>query len=152
MLTPGYLPLGADRHTPCFRTLELLPIDLTGGAFSMQVRAQKEAAGAALIDLTATASTTANGVRLVYGGTDTIANHIAAGRLTAAPQGYSTGDSLALSLLSIQIAQTTIEALASAVRPEDDLYLEWDIHITPSGGNKERWLYGEFVIRAGVTR
>lgn len=152
MQNPGYLPIGADRHTACFRTLEFLATDLTGATFALHVRAQKEAGGAALIDLANTASTSADGVRIIYGGTDTVANHIAAGRLAVVPDGYTSASSLALSLIAIQVTEVTIEAVAAPSPAESDLTLAWDIHVTPSGGIKERWLYGPFVIRAGVTR
>lgn len=152
MQNPGRLPLGGDRWTPFVRTLTFEGIDLTGAAFAMQVRLKPDTPGAPLVDLSTVASASAQGVRLIYGGTDTVANHIAAGRLLAAPKGLLSTDNLALSLVGIRINETTMEGLPAADEVGNDAPLAWDMHITPASGTKEKYLYGPFTVRAGVTQ
>lgn len=151
MQTPGNLPLAGDRWTPFVRTWQLEGVDLTDATFSMQLRLYPDAPGDALVDLATVTTSSAQGVRLIYGGTDTVANHIAASRIDEAPEGMAGSDSLALTLLGVRINETTMEALPAAAEGGDDAPLYWDIHITPDGGIKQRWLYGTFTVRAGVT-
>lgn len=152
MQSPGRLPLGGDRWTPFVRTLQFEGIDFTGATFALQVRLTPDTPGTPLADLGTVATSSAEGVRLIYGGTDTVANHIAAGRIDAAPDGYSSGDNLTLSLVGIRINETTMEAMPDATELGADAEFAWDILITPSGGLKDRYLYGPFTVRAGVTQ
>lgn len=149
-MTPGHLVLAGDRQTPFLRTLTFLRIDFTGAVFKMQVRDRKDG-GAVRADL-ATVVTTAEGVKLVYGGTATIAAHIAAGRLTAVPAGFASGDNVALSTVTIRINEATMEAMPFGTEVGDDLELYHDFHVTPSGGTKEVYLEGPYIVRAGVTQ
>jgi len=147
----GKLDLAADRWTAFIETWEFQEEDLTDATFAMQVRLIKDASGAPLVDLATVVSSSSEGVRLIYGGTDTVANHITAGRIDAAPDGYEATDSLALSLLGVRINETTMEGLPLPAERGDDLNLEWDLHITPSGGLKQKYLGGTFTVRAGAT-
>lgn len=152
MINPGYVALPADRRTPFTATLRLKGVDLTGAALAAQVRLYPDAAGAPLIDLAQVMSGSAEGVRIIYAGTDTVANHITAGRLTDTPKGLTGADSLALTLLGLRVNETTMEDLPESSPPGRDVTLAWDIHITPSGELKAKWFAGPFVVRAGVTR
>lgn len=153
MHKPGLLPLAGDRFTPFVRTISLLGVDLTDAVFKLQVRLLPDTPGTPLADLGTVGSASAEGVRLIYGGTDTYANHIAAGRWPAdeIPAGSEASDSIALSQLGIRINESTMEAMPDATEVGDNLDLHWDMHITPDGGLKQRWLYGPFRVRAGVT-
>lgn len=157
-MTPGNLPLAGDRQTPFFETLIFLGLDLTSAVFKLQVRDRKDG-GAVRADL-ATVTTTAEGVRLLYGGTDTIANHITAGRLEEVPSGtnpatglpYTAADSVEMSQVTFKINETTMEAMPFGTETGDDLEIFWDLHVTPSGGLKQVYLEGTFTVRAGVTQ
>ena len=152
MITPGLLPLGADRWTPFVATLNLIGVDLTSAVLAAQVRLYRDAPGVPLVDLAQVATGASEGVRLIYAGSDTVANHITAGRLTEAPTGYVSGDTLALTQIGIRINETTMEGLPPGGKAGADVELAWDIHITPSGGLKGKWLYGPFTVRSGVTQ
>lgn len=151
MQIPGNLPLYGDRWTPLACTIEFIGFDFTDATFSMQVRLAGDTPGTALISLGTVSSVGAEGVRLIYGGTDTVANHIAAGRLDEVPSGLTSESSLAMSTVGILISESTMEGMPDGDQPGDDVVLAWDIHITPLGGVKERWLFGDFTVRAGVT-
>lgn len=149
-MTPGNLPLTGDRYTPFLRALVFLGIDFTDAVFKLQVRDRKDG-GAVRADL-ATVTSAAEGVRLLYGDTDTIANHITAGRLEEVPSGYVSGDSVELSQVTFRINESTMEAMPLGTEAGDDLEIFWDLHVTPTGGVKEVYLEGPFTVRAGVTQ
>jgi hypothetical protein len=150
MQQPGRLPLGGDRWTPLTRTIRFLRLDFTGAVFKMQVRDRKDG-GMLRADLGTVVSSSAEGVRLIYGGTATVSAHIAAGRLDEAPDGMAGDDNLALSLVGIRINESTMEAMTPAAEIGDDATAWWDLHITPSGSLKDLYLHGPFTIRAGAT-
>lgn len=152
MQSPGRLPLHGDRWTAFTGTIRFIDLDWTGATFKMQVRDRKDG-GALRADLDTVGSAAAEGVRLVYAGADTVANHIAAGRLTTAkvPAGLQGTDSLTLSLVGIRINETTMENMTPGTEPGDDATAYWDLHVTPSGGLKDVYLFGTFTIRAGAT-
>lgn len=152
MIRPGYIPLGADRWTPFVVTFRMKGVDLTDAILSAQIRLLPDAPGEPLVDLAQVFSSASEGVRIIYAGTDTVANHIAAGRLSSVPDGMIVSDSLALTLIGMRVNETTMEGLPDAPKAGDDMNLAWDIHITPSGSFKERPMYGPFLVRAGVTR
>lgn len=151
MIQPALIPIAADRWVACIRTIAFVGLDLTGAAFASQVRIAPDTSGAPLVDLTTVTTAAAEGVRLIYGGTDTIANHIAAGRLNAVPPGYSNSSSVPLSVVGLRINETTMEGLATPLDASDKI-LAWDMHITPSGGTKDKYAGGTFTVRAGVTQ
>ena len=151
-MTPGNLPIGADRWTAYIETLQFFDLDLTDAVFAMQVRQIPDAPGDPLIALTTVESGAAEGVRLIYAGTATVAAHVAAGRLGEIPEGYDGGDTLLLSLVGIRINESTMEEMPFPSELGDDLALAWDMHITPSGALKQRYLFGTFTVRAGATQ
>lgn len=153
METPAKIDFGADRFVAFIRTLVLIGYDFTAAAFALQVRDRKDG-GAVRADLGTAASAAAEGVRLIFGGTATAAAHIAAGRLTqeqADQLGAAAGDNVLLSHLGIRINESTVEAMPFGTERGDDLPLYWDLHITPSGGIKDKYAGGDFTVRAGVT-
>lgn len=154
MLKPGYLPLQADRQTPFVCTLSYIGIDLTGAAFKAQVRDRKDG-GNVYADLTTVGTVNTEGFRLAYAGSATVSAHVAAGRGTLAQfaeAGFVGADTVTLSQVAMRINELTMEAMPFDGVIGDDLGMWWDQHITPSGGTKEKYLFGEFVVRAGVTQ
>lgn len=151
MQSPGNLPLEDDRFSPFERWLAFVGMDFTGATFKAQVRARKDG-GALYATLNTVTTPTTEGIRLLYAGTDTITNHIAAGRLEEAPPGYEASDAVALSWVYMRINEATMEAMPYGTERGDDAdFLWWDMLITPSGGSKDQWLYGAFKVRAGAT-
>jgi hypothetical protein len=159
MQQPARVDLAGDRYVPFIETIPVLEEDFTGATFKMQVRDRKDG-GALRADLSTVGSMASEGVTLVYAGTDTVANHIAASRLDqdeADALGLAGTDNLTMSVLGVRINETTMEAMPepgviAAGEIGDDLSLVYDMHITPSGGNKDLWFGGAFLVRAGSTQ
>ncbi len=152
MIQAGTRDIAADRFVECSRTLAIIGEDLTGATFAMQVRARKDG-GAIHATLTTVGLNPPDqeGVALIYGGTDTIANHIAEGRLPEVPPGYAASDTVALSLLAITIAKPTMVAMPPApIAGNDVTSLWWDMQITPTGSVADVWFKGRFSVLAGV--
>lgn len=151
MQFPANIPLYADRNVLFDATIAFIGFDFTGAAIAMQVRLAPDVVGTALVTL----ATGGSGITISYAGTDTVANHIAAGRLTAeqVPSNYANTDSLTLTLVNIQISKVTM-ALASVPAEEDGdtVSLAYDILITPSGGAQDKYVYGDFIVRGTVTQ
>lgn len=154
MQQPAVVDLNGDRYVPFIETIPVLEEDFTGAIFKMQVRDRKDG-GTVRADLATVGSMASEGVTLVYAGTDTVAAHIAASRLDqedADALGLAGTDNLTMSVLGIRINETTMEAMPEPAEIGDDLPLVYDIHITPSGGNKDLWFGGVFTVRAGSTQ
>lgn len=130
MQRPGRLPLEGDRWTAFVRTLTFQGADWTGATFAMQVRDRKDG-GFLRADLGTVASASAEGVRLISAG---------------------LVDGVMTSVVGIRINETTMEDIDAATEAGEDADIWWDMHITPSGGVKQKYLYGPFKIRAGVTQ
>lgn len=141
----------ADRWVACIRELPVVNADLTGADFALQVRLSGDQSGSPLISL-GTVTTDVQGVRLISATSATIADHIAAGRLASAPDGYSETDTVMVSLLGIRIGADEISALPFPRERGDDIEFAWDILITPDGGERDKFAGGKFVVRAGVTQ
>lgn len=143
--TPASLDIRADRSCPFRRDVPVVGYDFTGAAFVMQIRAVPDAPDPALVNLT-TQTTDIQGVRLIYAGFDTVANHIAAGRIPEAPPGYELTDSVTMSLLGLRIDKTVMKALSPPFVVGDTAELAWSLHITPSGGFEDRYAGGKFIV------
>lgn len=130
MERPGNLDLSGDRQTLVLRTLTFEGIDLTDAVMKAQVRDRKDG-GAVRVDLATVGSITSEGLKLVSAGD-------VGGVMT--------------SVVSMRINEATMEAMPFGDPIGDDLLLYWDMHITPDGGVKEKYLYGTFTVRAGVTQ
>lgn len=155
MIEPGRYDIAADRWVACIRSLGFFTRDFTGAVFAMQIRQTGDATGSPLVDLATVTTSSAEGVRLIYGGTDTVTNHITAGRMTqteADSLGYAGSTSVALSQVGIRINETTMEGLPFPPERGDNPEFVWDMHITPSGGIKDKYIGGKFTVRAGATQ
>lgn len=152
MKSPWSLDLAGDRWVPFIQSLSFVGVNWTGAAFAMHVRATRDVAGTPLVSLTTQTLASAEGVRLIYGGSDTITNHITAGRLSAVPSGFLTTDTVLLSQLGIRVNETTMEGLTFPTERGDDTVLYYDLHVTPSGGEKDLYARGTFTARAGATQ
>lgn len=155
------LPLFGDRGLVFDEQLAFFDQgNFTGGTFRMQVRQVPDEGGSPLVSLTTTTSTTAAGVRLAYGGTDTIANHIAADRITeaqAAKAGYVDADTVELSVLEMRILSATMLGLPypdelGLGQRGDNLPLAYDLLVTLPGGDEKKRAYGPFIVRPMVTQ
>lgn len=150
MQLPVNIPLVGDRGIAFRRTIGIFGEDLSGATFAMQVRLAPDAPGAALIDASA-------GISLAYGGTDTIANHIAVGRVARADlppeySGLSDSDELTLSMVVISIDAADMElATVPAGENGDDVQLAYDIIVTLDG-IEDKYAYGSFAVRGTVTQ
>lgn len=134
MEKPGRLPLHGDRWTPFVRTLQFNGVNLTGATFRAQIRAYADQPGDPLIDLL-TVTNNAQGIRLAS---------------------VDTSGPTPISYVTIRINEPTMEGILPFIdnpgrEPGADVELHWDMHIT-TGGLKQRWLYGTFTLRAGVTQ
>lgn len=132
-MTPGQLDIRANRWAPFVYSIDFEGYDFSAATFAMQVRMFRDGTGAALIDLTnATA------------GTEGISATVA------------TSGGVDTTTVVIRIDEATLDAVlpypASGQEPDTDVALRWDIQITPTGGDKARWLEGVFTIAAGVTQ
>ncbi|SMF70495.1 hypothetical protein [Allosphingosinicella indica] len=150
MMRAGTMTIDANRWEPFTTIIEFLGVAFTGATLQAQVRQKKDNPGAALVDLTTVTNPNTEGLRLIYAGSATVADHIAAGRLSGVPDGMGAGDTTALSLVGMRINEATMEALPPAKEIGADLTLFWDMQIT-QGGAKRRWLEGPFNVLAGVT-
>lgn len=143
MQQPAKFDILADRWVACVRTLSFVDFDFTSATFASHVRLHPDASGSALATATVT---------LVYAGSATVSAHIAAGRLPGVPQGMELTDTVTVSQVRITIAEATMEAMPYPAELGDDTTLAWDLHITPSGGTKDVYAAGKFIVRGGVTQ
>lgn len=154
MADPAQIDIVTDRRVALTQHFAFLGQDYTGSTLKMQVRAIRDATGTPLID------DPGGNVSLLYGGTATIAAHITAGRLTAEIYNqvnpatgtkYQATDSTPLSQIGLGIIQATIAALPFPEQRGDDLVSYYDVLRTPSAGDAEIIMRGQFIVRAGVT-
>lgn len=130
MITPGTLPLVAQRWTPFVYTIDFEGIDFTGATMAMQVRLYRDAPGDPIISLVNAASN-AQGLSV----------------------SVVTTEGVPTSTVQIRINETTLEAiLLNAGLPGADVKLAYDLHITGGGFEKTRWVEGDFIIRPGATQ
>jgi hypothetical protein len=164
MLQPANIPLRADRNVLFRRTLAFVDFDFTGATFKAAIKPTPDADGPALVSLT-TQTTDVQGVRLSYAGTDIIANHLSAGRLSQANVtallkqiNSATGarfvatDSILLSIVALKIDKATMTNTSIFPLPDErgeDVAYAWDILIAPSGGDEDKYAGGAFVIQGG---
>ena len=151
MIQPGRYDIGADRWVACIRTFSFVGLDFTGATFASHVRLVPDDTGSPLVTLGTVGSGASEGIWIAYAGSATITAHIAAGRLAEVPAGHVTGDTIALSQIGLRINETTMEGLPFPAERGDDAVLYWDMHITPSGGIKDKYIGGLLTVRAGAT-
>jgi hypothetical protein len=151
MIRPGRYDITADRWVACIRTFSFVGLDFTGATFAAHVRLKPDVGGAPLVNL-ANAASNAEGLHLIGVYTSTIAAHIDAGRLSEVPPGHSLTDTVPLSQVGMRVNEVTMEGLPFPGERGDNATLAWDIHITPTGGIKDKYLGGDFVVVAGATQ
>ena len=151
MISPGQYDIRADRWVACLRQFNFVGVDFTGATFAAELRLTPNATGAALVTL-ANASAGAEGLRLIAATTATVAAHIAAGRLAEVPPGYTLASVVVVSEVGMRINETTMEGLPFGPERDSDSPLAWDLLVTPSGGIKDKYLGGDFIVLAGVTQ
>jgi hypothetical protein len=131
--TAGVLDLRVQRWQPFDDTIDIEGVDMTGVTLSMQVRAYRDAPGAALLDL-GTVSPTGQGLSV----------------------SVATVDGAPVSTIRILINETTIEGLlpfpANGVEPGADVTLQYAIIISGIGFRKARWFEGAFTIIPGANQ
>lgn len=154
-MDPSRLDLSGDRGLWFVSDpLVFVDDDFTGATFRMQVRQTPDASGTPLADL-ATVTSAIEGIELTYAGTDTVTNHITAGRLTsddATSLGYAGTDSVTLSILVIRISAATMGTMPAASDIGDDLDLAHDLLITLPSDFEQKRFYGTFTVRGTVTQ
>jgi hypothetical protein len=151
----------ADRRTWFVGNYVWLGQDFTSWTFKLQVRQTKDTTGTPLANLGLVGSTpVVEGVVIWYAGTDTVANHITAGRLTSVIYSminplthlpYVASDSVVLTQLRILVSDTHMAAMPLAGQIGGDLTLYYDLTGAPSGGQSASLMGGKFVVRAGVS-
>lgn len=141
------VPLVGDRWTPFVHEIEYQGDDLTGAAILMHVRLLYDAPGSPLLSIE-----TGNGIAITYGGTATVAAHIAAKRIAEIPEGMADSDYLPLTIIQFTIPEVSMEVLPFPSERGGDATFYYDVHITPSGGTKQVWFRGTFTVRAGSTQ
>ena len=128
MIQPGNVPLRAFRNAPFVQPITVANYDFSAATFAAQVRAYKDAPGAALITL---------------------------GNALAGSQGISCSYVAPTSTIILEIDEATIDALlpypANGVKQGADVELYWDFIVTGGGLIKSRLLQGTFTIEPGVT-
>lgn len=160
MNDPARLNLAGDRWVAFIREIPVLNADLTDATFAMQLRAVPDASGDPLVSLSTVTTASAEGVRVVSVEEATIAEHVTAGRLQSIPSAinpltgaaYEGTDTVTLTVVGIRINETTMEGLPFPAERGDDAVLAWDLHVTPSGGTKQKFAGGTFTVRPGATQ
>lgn len=151
MQSPPVLDLEADRRVPFRRKLTFLGYDFSSpNNVLMQVRATKDTVGTPLISLSGVTGEV-EGIGVLFAGTATIAQHIAAGRLDEAPEGYVDSDQILASQVSILISSTTMYGLPIPQERGDDLVLYYDLVWDSPAAPGDVYLRGRFIVRASVT-
>lgn len=154
MRTPIPWDIYADRTIDLYETIPVVGVDWTGATFTCMVRQLPDAAGSPLLTPTVTN---------LYSGSNTIANHIAAGRLTrkiksqindATGVAYTDTDTVALSVIQVRVPAASMIApsVPAAAQAGDNVVLAWDLLVQPSGGAKDKWIAGKFIVRGTVTQ
>lgn len=154
MADPAYIDIVADRRVPSTGVFTFLDIDLTASALKVEVRLAKDTTVTPLIE-----GSIPDTLGIGFCGTDTIANHITAGRLSAeiyaqinpaTGVAYVPADSV---LLSQMVTFFDSSGFPIAEETGDDLTCYYDIIRTPPGGSPidELLMRGKFIVRAGVT-
>jgi hypothetical protein len=130
MATAAQVRLLADRWTPFVRTISF-EYDLTGADLRLQIRSYPNQPGAPLVDLGLVDTLAAQGLKLAS---------------------VDNSGPIPISIVSVRINETVMEGLPYMGELGDDSELAWDLLVTPATGLKERWLFGPFIVKAGVTQ
>lgn len=124
-----------SKRVPWVATLPVEGPDYSGATLKMEVRQLPGDSGAALLTLNGAAAGS-EGISAAYdaGYTD--------------PE---TGEAFAATVFTFRIAEATLEALGLGTPSNEPVRLNYDLHVTPSGGDKFVLCYGTFTYYPGVT-
>lgn len=131
MATPAKKTLMGRRNAPFewkFQVMDgLTPINITGYAFSMQLREYGAQAGTALVDLGMTTTVNAKGIRIA---------DAAEGRI------------------HIVIPETDINGLPGVHQPSanSEQSFPFDLRVSPPSGLASVWIEGLFIVQPGVSK
>lgn len=131
------LDIPAFKRVPFDDDVAIIGENLTGAAFSMQIRAHPGDTGTALVSLS-NANPPTQGVSVTY---------------NAAYQ-YQDGASTVTApatLVRICIDELTLEGLSLGTPFDEPVELFYDLHATPGGGTKRVQFGGKFTLYPGVT-
>jgi hypothetical protein len=152
MLNPARFPLKGNRFTAFNFTFRFVGLDLTGSDFWLQVRQYRDADGEPLADLEVVEEEGAEGLWLIYAGTDTVAAHMAAGRLSGVPDGMAPLEEVAVSLIGARIAEATMRAMPPGDGFGSDERMVWDMHVEQPDRERDVYATGDFIVAAGVVQ
>lgn len=133
----AYLDIEAFKRVPFDDDVAIIGENLTGAAFSMQIRAHPGDTGTALVSLSNAAPPT-QGISVTYNAAYQYQDGV---ETITAPA----------SLIRICIAEATLEALALGTPYDEPVDLFYDLHVTPAGGTKRVQFGGKFILNPGVT-
>lgn len=141
------LALTAGRYVPFVYDIDMVGLDLTGATFASEVRDRKN--GGNVRATLATVASEIEGIRLLE-----VATADADDVTAYAAEGITIALGTSITRIRIRIAEATMEAMDLAEdngTPGEDASAFWDMHITPSGGDKYLAFAGRFYIIAGAT-
>jgi hypothetical protein len=158
MATPAQIDIVVPtRRVPFEEFYTFLDVNFTGSSYLFQVREVKDTTGAPIFDGSL-------GVSLNYAGTDSVANHVAAGRLlgtgassiyalvnTATGNPYVGTDSLLLSRLKIGLDTATLDDVPFPSERGDDWEGWHDLVRTPASGSPVLEMRGKFIVQSAVS-
>lgn len=163
MADPAQIDLTADRRLKSSWPLVVVGENWTGADFDMFVKQVPDASGSPIINLDPAAAGD-EGIYLDYAGTDTVANHIAAGRLesqiydyvnAATGVNYAPTDSVVLSKVTITVDDFSLSGPSKYPFPEErgnPMVLYYDFLVALAGGDWAKKAYGKYTVRPAVTR
>ena len=126
------LDIAAFKRVPFADDLVFVGPDYSAAAFAMQIRQHWGDTGTALI--TPTLSATYDPAYIYYD-----------------PRRKITVGPVPATIVAIDVAEATIEALPFAAEEEKPLELVYDMHITPTGEPKRVAVAGKFTVYPGAT-
>jgi hypothetical protein len=126
-----------DKRTPFKDDFIFVGQNWTGAAFLMHLRNLSGDTGMPIVAL-ASAAAGVQGVSAVY---NPAYSYVLDGVATTEPA----------TIITIQIDELTLEAIPLATPADKDLTLSYDLHVTPTGGLKERELFGNIILTPGTT-
>lgn len=129
MIQAANEPLAGGRNVSFKDTITIEGADLSAATLRMQVRLYPDAAGAALVDLTETASP-AQGLSV----------------------SVDVSGLLPVSTIEIRMDKATMQALPAAKKLGGDRELAYDLVVSGGGFDEAIWFEGSFTVEGSVTR
>jgi hypothetical protein len=126
-----------DKRTPFIDDFVFVGHNWTGAAFLMHWRNLAGDTGTPIVTLT-NAAAGVQGISAVY---NPAYSYVLNNVTLIEPA----------TIVTIQIDEATLEAIPLATPTDKDLILSYDLHVTPTGGLKERELFGNIILTPGTT-